>query len=1236
LSEFPTIAPAPPSSGKSDGPFQQGQVFGRYRIEKILGSGGMGHVYKAWDEELGEAVALKVVRGEYAASSDAAVRFKRELHLARQVTHKNVVRIYDLGEMDGIKYISMPFIDGLDLATMIKNGKIPLQLAVSLARQIAAGLGAAHEAGIVHRDLKPANIMVNRAGQAILMDFGLARSTEATAYTAAGAVLGTLEYMSPEQARGETASHRSDIYTLGLIYYELFTGDRPFTGDTPMSRLAERVNKPAPDPRTNHPDLPPRIAAIIQRCLERDPTLRYASTTEIEAAFDPARLTAQEATPAPAPAPSSAGDGTPAEFPIGTVLAGRYQLIKTLGHGGMGVVYQAFDRQLTRVVALKTILPDLAASPTVLKRFKQEVRLAQKVNHKNVVRIFDMGEDGATKFITMDFIDGVDLKEIITRRGKLPPVEAVGIIRQVCGALEAAHTEDVTHRDLKPQNIMVQEDGQIVVMDFGIARSQQSQSGTQTDAIVGTPEYMSPEQARSEEVDARSDIFSLGLIFYELLTGKVPFRADSPVATMFKRTQERAAPPVELDSSIPKAANDIVVKCLETDRERRYQKVADILADLEAFDPSKKVGAGERAKIHAKKASRYWKWAAAAVVVVFAVAGGVLLRDWFAPSVAAPHAPMTVLIADFSNHTGDTVFDGTLEPIVRLGLNGASFINAYDRTGLRRDLGVKPTSTEDAKLDDAKAQDIAAGQGLNVVVSGSLDRRGAEYKMSMRATQVVTGKVLANAEETAPSKDQVLFGVSKLATTVRKLLGDSTSDSDQRLSMETLSAASLEAVHEYAAALDALSAGNYPESKKRATQAVELDPNFGMAYSVLASVSSTMGFLQDAEKYARESIKYTGRMTERERYRARAYLYLVTGDQQKCVDEYSALLEKYPSDTGAYTNVGSCYLHLHNIPKALDAERRAVAILPKRAIYHANLSYFSAYTGDFQTAAKEAAEAEKLGYALGLVFDAYVALARGPVGEVADAADAYHKFEKTNLSDATTGLADLAIYQGQFKEAVSILEKGASTDMASQKPSPDSASTKYWMLAYVRFLQGQKEPSLAAAKRALELSKSVPARFMAARVYLAFGEAAKAKELAAGLASELEIEPQAYAKLISGEVALQAGDAKGAVDLFKGGNDLLDTWIGRYDLGRAYLELGLFTQADSEFDRCIQRRGEVLALFLDLPTYGLFPSVYYYQGRVREAGKIAGFSDSYKNYLAIRGKAGEDPLLADVRKRAGQ
>ncbi len=625
-----------------------------------------------------------------------------------------------------------------------------------------------------------------------------------------------------------------------------------------------------------------------------------------------------------------------------------------------------------------------------------------------------------------------------------------------------------------------------------------------------------------------------------------------------------------------------------------------------------------------------WKWIAAMIALLVIAGAGVFA--WFqfsGGSKSAPVAPMTLMIADFNNHTGDAVFSGTLESTLKLALEGASFISAYDRTRMR-DLGLKAIA---GTLDEAQAQGIAASQGLNVVVSGSLDRRGTEYRLSVRAVQTVTGKVITTAEETAPNKDQVLFAVTKLGTAVRKALGDATSESAQRLSMETLTAASLEAVHEYAAGLDALSAGRFEEAQQHLSRALDLDPNFGMAYTVMASAARNLGRQQDAEKYIREALKHIDRMTERERYRTRAYLYLLTGDHQKCVDEYGALLEKYPSDSGAYTNISVCLLHLHNVPKALEQARRAVAILPRRAIYRGNLAMDLAYSGDAQGAAKEAAEALKLGYANGYLHQAYAGLLQE---QPAQADEAYRKFEKVNPSDAAAGLADLALYEGRFSDAVKILETGAAADLAERKPDPDAASTKFWSLANIQLLRGQKGAALAAANRALDLSKAVQTRFVAAQIYVALGEAAKARELAAGLSSELQIEPQAYAKLIEGEAALKEKDARGAVKLFTDANNLLDTWIGRFDLGRAYLEMGAFPEADSEFDRCIKRRGEALSLFLDLPTYGYFPPVYYYQGRAREGMKSAGFAESYKKYLSIRGKAGEDPLLAEVRRRVSQ
>ena len=919
-------------------------------------------------------------------------------------------------------------------------------------------------------------------------------------------------------------------------------------------------------------------------------------------------------------------------LPPGTVLAGRYEIIQTLGIGGMGAVYKAFDRQLTRVVALKTILPELASTPTALKRFKQEVLLAQQVVHKNVVRIFDIGEDGGTKFITMDFVEGVDLKSLVRERGKLPPKEAVAIIREVCSALEAAHAAGVVHRDLKPQNIMLQRDGHVLVMDFGIAQSSQTKGATLTGSIMGTPDYMSPEQARTEEVDARSDIFSLGLIFYEVLTGKLPLHADTLLETMFKRTKERAIPPAEIDSSVPKAANNIIVKCLEIERDRRYQSATEILSDLENFDPSKRVGAAVHLRARFRRASRYRNWVAGVLVVAIAAIAGFVLRNRFQSGAETAHAPVTVLVADFSNHTGNPVFDGTLEPVVKIALEGAGFITAYDRVALVRNLGQAVTG----RLDEQAARKIALGQGLAVVVTGSLESRGGGYALSIKAAQAVTGNVIGSAEDTASNKDQVLFAATKLASAVRKALGDDTSESAQRFAMETLTATSLEAIHDYASAMDALSNGKHEDALRSFSRAVEIDQNFGLAYAGMAIASRNLSQQQDAEKYIKLALEHMDHMTERERYRTRGSYYLLLGDQQKCVEEYGTLINRFPSDAAAHNNLALCLTDLRNLPKALEHVRLAAAILPKRAIYRWNTSVYASFGSDFQTGEREARALQELDPSSPLSFSA-MAFAQLGQGRVAQAGEAYEKLEKfgkVSASASRSGLADLALYEGRFADAVRILEQGADEDLAAKYS--ERAAAKFAALAYTRLSQGQKGPAVAAAKNALSASKSVKIRFLTGRIFAAAGEAAHARALAADLASELQIEPQAYAKLVEGEVALASGDPRKAVRAFGEANNLLDTWIGRFDLGRAYLEAEAFAEADSEFDRCIKRRGEALAMFLDeWPTYGYFPPVYYYLGRVREGLKSQGFGESYRTYLSIRGKAGEDPLLVEVRKRVG-
>ncbi|MBZ5643475.1 MAG: protein kinase [Acidobacteriia bacterium] len=917
----------------------------------------------------------------------------------------------------------------------------------------------------------------------------------------------------------------------------------------------------------------------------------------------------------------------------GSLLGNRYEIITILGEGGMGAVYKARDRELDRLVAIKVIRPELAGRPEILQRFKQELILARKVTHRNVIRIFDLGEAGGVKFITMEFIEGRDLKHLLTESGKLPADRAVEIIQQVCLALEAAHTEGVVHRDLKPQNIMIDGQGRALVMDFGIARSLEMGGMTQTGALIGTPEYMSPEQVRGEHVDARSDLFTLGIIFQEVLTGQLPFQAETAMASMFKRTMERAVAARQLDKTIPPYISEIVGKCLEIDPAARFQTARELYDALEAWRHGSAAPFRIRTLRWMRQAKELpWRWIAPAFGLVLILAAAYVMRTRISSAPPAPHSPVTVMIADIDNHTGDAVFDGTLEPVLRLALEGAGFISAYDKTQLRS-LGVPAVN---GRLDEQAAAKIALGQGLGVVVSGSLERQGGGFQLILKAAQAVTGQTIANSQTDAANKDQVLFAVTKIASAVRTALGDQTSESAKRFAMETLSAGSLEAVHEYAMAMEALANGKNADALQNFSKAADLDPNFGLADAGEAIASRNLGQNQDAEKYIKQAITHIDRMTERERYRTRGMFYFITADYQKCVEEYGSLISRYASDVSAHNNLAICYSYLRNFPKTIEEMRHASEILPKRVLYRFNLAAFESVTGDFTGAERDVRTALQMdpSYEKGYLILSMAQLGQNQMSQANDTYLQLQKLSPTGASFAASGLADMAMYDGRYTDAARILAEGASADLAAKQT--DRAAEKFAPLAYTELLRGQKGPALAAADNALANSKEVKVRLLSGLIYAQFAETVKAKALADGLSSELQAEPQAYGKMIEGEIALKAGNSRDAIKAFTDANNLLDTWLGHEELGRAYLDAEAFPQADSEFDQCIKRRGEAILLFMDeVPTYGYFPPVYYYEGRVREGMKSASFADFYRKYLDIRGKSTDDPLLAEVRKRAG-
>jgi tetratricopeptide (TPR) repeat protein len=792
---------------------------------------------------------------------------------------------------------------------------------------------------------------------------------------------------------------------------------------------------------------------------------------------------------------------------------------------------------------------------------------------------------------------------------------------------------------------MVGKGDDALLMDFGIARMTADPAGdvetgvreaftpvggsmgaryagmTRLGSMVGTVEYMPPEQSRGEQVDQRADVYAFGLMLYDMLAGPVrTAQAPSPLAELEARTN--AAPPSlhSLLKEVPEACSAVIAKCLAPNRDERYQTSAELQQALDRLD-------ADGTQIPA--------WRTWGVARLAGVAAGVLALSsagwwYFRPEPPPPAKdPVSVVIADIRNATPDQSFERTLEPVLKLSLESADFITAYSRAEVRRTLGVPVPQV----FDEQAARELAVKQGLGVVIAGEIAPEGAGYRLTLSAVQPVTGNVIATAQAVAASKSAVLAETGELADELRQALGDDTrSDETQRFAMETLTATSLEVVHDYGVAMEALAASQFDVAKENFGKAVRRDPTFGLAYAGMAIASSNMGRSQEAQDYVAEAVRHVDRMTERERFRTRGLYYLVTNDYPSCVAEYEALIARFRSDAAARNNLALCSTGLRDLSKALAEMREAVRILPNRALYRVNLALYAAYAGDFEAAEPEAIKAREMS-PLGHVPLGFAQVGQGRLADARATAESFAKVNALGASHAASVLGDLAAYEGRYAEAVRILAAGAEADLAAG--DEERAAAKHAAIAHAELSRGRKDAALRAARKAMELSPSPKIRFLAGRVFAQAGAFTEARAIVDALSKEVLVEPRSYAKIVAAELELAGGEPRMAVVALQEAVELLDTWIARYTLGRAYLEAGMYPQADSEFDRTIVRRGESLALFLDQePTYAFFPRVHYFQGRVREGLKTVGYAESYRRYLTIREGAGEDPLLDDARARA--
>ncbi len=534
------------------------------------------------------------------------------------------------------------------------------------------------------------------------------------------------------------------------------------------------------------------------------------------------------------------------------------------------------------------------------------------------------------------------------------------------------------------------------------------------------------------------------------------------------------------------------------------------------------------------------------------------------------------------------------------------------------------------KLDEVAARELAVKQGLGVVLAGSIAPYREGYEITVRATQSVTGNELVSTSGRASSKDGVLEAAAKLMARVRKVLGDRTSESDQLFAMRSVSASSLEVLSHYAAGMEAQARGKFEEARKSLSRAVELDPNFGLGYQGLSAMSATLGQPDEAKKQIQEALRHVDGMTARESLFTRGAYYRSMRDWRNCAKEYGELLSRYPADSVARAQRASCLLFLRNIPESLKEMQQAVKMLPNHVAFRINLVLIAYRAGEFQLIEDEV-NAMQQPDPRAIVALAYSQIARGMPRE---ATETYKKVAAMDPRNAwaQSGVADVLVYEGRFSEAVPIFEQAAAADQNTTR-----AALKFLSAGHAHLQRGQNGPAAAAADKALQLSTVTAVRFLAAQIFAATGAIDKAEALAAELSKSTEPSDDArvYGKIIEAQIAMKRKDPRQAIKILTDANNVLDTWLGHFNLGRAYLEAGEPVQADSEFDLCITRRGEALNLMDEGPTYGVFPIVYYYRGRVREEMKTTNFADSYREYLKIRGESKEDPLVPEVRKRAG-
>jgi serine/threonine protein kinase/tetratricopeptide (TPR) repeat protein len=646
----------------------------------------------------------------------------------------------------------------------------------------------------------------------------------------------------------------------------------------------------------------------------------------------------------------------------GSIFAGRYKIIEDLGSGGMGKVYKALDMEINEKVALKLILPEIAADKKTIERFQNELKFARKISHKNICRTYHLSKEKDTYYIIMEYIQGESLKSMIRMTRQLSLEAAVRIARQVCEGLAEAHRLGVIHRDLKPQNIMVDQAGNVRIMDFGLARSLHTKKGTRSGAILGTPDYMSPEQADGQEADHRSDIYSLGIILYEMVTGKVPFESDSLLGVLSQHINELPREPRAMNPQVPDSLNRVILKCLEKKRESRYQSAEGVLRDLDEIEKKMQTRVVRAARKKTgpplpKSSAFKWRKMALPGIVLMAVLGAAFFawRYFSGKSPAVPRDRVNVSIISFVNQTGDPKYNYLQDAIPNLLITSLEQSRLVHVTTWERlsDL-LKRLGKENVKVIDSELGfELCRLDGIQAIVLGSFTKAGNTFATDVKVLDVSSKRLLKSATSRGEGVESILkTQIDELSREISRGIGLEEAVVAAKASpIVEVTTNSMEAYNLFLQGREAFEKYYLSDSRRFFQRAIELDPEFAMAYLYLAQADLALSDLAGATDAFKKAQEFGKKLAGKEGLYAEALTsrYLER-DVKKFFNILMQITAEYPKEKRAQVILGEYYWGREMFDQAIAEYNKALELDPKFGYALNGLAYSYTYKKDFNRA----------------------------------------------------------------------------------------------------------------------------------------------------------------------------------------------------------------------------------------------------------------------------------------------